>query len=95
VAQFVGADRGLKRLALTTLAELKLIQPNGLRADESLDGSKRVPRETSVRDALSTLLTGGGGPLTVVDSDGRVEGLLTLTLVEQLLSQDGSGEAQR
>jgi osmoprotectant transport system ATP-binding protein len=95
VAQFVGADRGLKRLALTTLAELELIQPNGLRADESPDGSKRVPRETSVRDALSALLTGGGGPLTVVDSDGRVEGLLTLTLVEQLLSQDGSGEAQR
>jgi osmoprotectant transport system ATP-binding protein len=88
VARFVGADRGLKRLALTTLAELKLIQPNGLRADESTDGSRRVPRETSVRDALSALLIGGGQPLTVIDPDGHVEGLVTLTLVERLLAQD-------
>jgi osmoprotectant transport system ATP-binding protein len=90
VAEFVGADRGLKRLALTTLAELDLIEPNGLRAQEDPDGTRRVPRETSVRDAVSALLTGGGEPLAVVDSDGRVEGLVTLTLVEQLLSRDAA-----
>jgi osmoprotectant transport system ATP-binding protein len=90
VAEFVGADRGLKRLALTTLAELDLIQPNGLRAEENPDGTRRVPRETSVRDALSALLTGGGEPLTVIDEEGCVEGLLTLTLVEQLLSRDAA-----
>jgi osmoprotectant transport system ATP-binding protein len=90
VAEFVGADRGLKRLALTTLAELDLIEPNGLRAQEDPDGTRRVPRETSVRDAVSALLTGGGEPLTVIDSDGRVEGLVTLTLVEQLLSRDAA-----
>jgi osmoprotectant transport system ATP-binding protein len=93
VAQFVGADRGLKRLALTTLAELKLIEPNGLRPDESEDGARRVPRETSVRDALSTLLSAGGQPLTVIDGEGRVEGLVTLTLVEQLLSEEAAGGA--
>lgn len=91
VAQFVGADRGLKRLALTTLAELKLIEPNGLRPDVSPDGARRVSRETSVRDALSTLLSAGGEPLTVIDGDGRVEGLVTLTLVEQLLSEEAAG----
>ncbi|MHB8240465.1 MAG: ABC transporter ATP-binding protein [Solirubrobacteraceae bacterium] len=86
VAQFVGADRGLKRLALTKLSELKLIEPNGLRPD--LDGERQVSRETSVRDALSALLTGGGEPLTVIDGDGEVEGLVTLSLVEQLLADD-------
>jgi osmoprotectant transport system ATP-binding protein len=90
VAQFVGKDRGLKRLSLTTLAELKLIEPNGLRADLSTDGPRRVARETSVRDALSALLTAGGEPLTVVDGKGEVEGLVTLTLVEQLLAEDAA-----
>ncbi len=91
VAQFVGADRGLKRLALTTLSELKLIEPNGLRADLDRDGSRRVSRETSVRDALSALLTGAGVPLTVVDGDGEVEGLVTLEVVERLLADEAAG----
>ncbi|MCW3069121.1 MAG: transporter related [Solirubrobacterales bacterium] len=90
VAQFVGADRGLKRLALTTLAELKLVEPNGLRADLRPDGAHRVPLETSVRDALSLLLSANGEPLTVVADDGHVEGLLTLTLVERLLSDEAA-----
>ena len=90
VAQVVGADRGLKRLALTTLAELKLIEPNGLRPDLSAEGPRRVSRETSVRDALSALLSSDGQPLTVIDGDGRVEGLLTLTVVERLLSDEAA-----
>jgi osmoprotectant transport system ATP-binding protein len=97
VAKFVGADRGLKRLALTTLAELKLIEPNGLRPDTSVEGARRVSRETSVRDALSALLASDGHPLTVVDGDGEVEGLLTLTVVERLLSDEAAevdGEAR-
>jgi osmoprotectant transport system ATP-binding protein len=93
VARFVGADRGLKRLALTTLAELKLIEPNGhaedwLADNVPSDGVARVPRETSVRDALSALLSAGGRPLAVVDGDDRVEGLVTLELVEKLLSDE-------
>jgi osmoprotectant transport system ATP-binding protein len=68
VAQFVGADRGLKRLALTSLSELKLIEPNGRRAEPS-DGARRVPVQTSVRDALSIMLSANGEPLTVVDDD--------------------------
>jgi osmoprotectant transport system ATP-binding protein len=90
VAQFVGADRGLKRLALTTLEELKLIEPNGLRADVRADGARRVPLHTSVRDALSIMLSANGDPLTVVDDDGHVEGLFTLTLVERLLADDNA-----
>jgi osmoprotectant transport system ATP-binding protein len=94
VAEFVGADRGLKRLALTRVDELELIQPNGQAPDLRADGDRRVSRETSVRDALSLMLTAGGEHLTVIDGDGQVEGLVTLKLVEQLLSTeaaDGSG----
>jgi osmoprotectant transport system ATP-binding protein len=92
VAEFVGADRGLKRLALTKLDELELVAPNGLRPDLSPDGPRRVLRDTTVRDALSALLSAGGQPLTVVDGDGRVEGLLTLGLVEQMLSDEAGGQ---
>jgi osmoprotectant transport system ATP-binding protein len=95
VAQFVGADRGLKRLSLTTLAELQLIAPNGMRPEPEGGSERRVGRETSVRDALSILLSGGGAPLTVVDGDGRVEGLLTLPVVERLLSEEIAGGADR
>ena len=38
-----------------------------------------------MRDALSLLLSSGGEPLTVVDGEGRVEGLLTLELRRRLL----------
>jgi osmoprotectant transport system ATP-binding protein len=93
VARFVGADRGLKRLALTTLAELKLIEPNGLRPDLRADGDRRVALQTSVRDALSALLIAGGEPLTVIDGDGEVEGLLTLELVERLLADEAAEPA--
>jgi len=88
VAQFVGSDRGLKRLALTTLADLKLVQPNGLRPN-----GDRVELRATVRDALSQMLT-AGGPLTVVDcQDGdRFKGLVTMDLVGSILA-DARGES--
>jgi osmoprotectant transport system ATP-binding protein len=95
VAQFVGADRALKRLSLTTLAELPLLAPNGAGGvapspSAAPADSRRVPRETTVHDALSQLLSAGGEPLQVTDGDGRVLGLLTLAQVEQLLAADGA-----
>jgi osmoprotectant transport system ATP-binding protein len=65
VAQFVGADRALKRLGLATLADIELVQPNGLRPN-----GDSVSLKTSVRDALSLLLSNGGRPLTVLDGEG-------------------------
>ncbi len=85
VAQFVGADRGIKRLSLTTLAELKLIEPNGTKP-----GALRALAQTSVRDALSMILTANGAPLTVIDGDDRVQGLLTLSLIERLLADEAA-----
>jgi osmoprotectant transport system ATP-binding protein len=94
VAQFVGADRALKRLSLTTLAELPLLAPgtadggvNGALAGAPAD-ARPLPRETTVHDALSQLLS-AGGPLQVTDGEGRVLGLVTLAQVQQLLSADG------
>src|SRR4029077_593544 len=52
VAQFVGADRGIKRLSLTTLSEIRLLEPDGRASD-----AKRVSSSASVKDALSILLT--------------------------------------
>ncbi|MGZ4455140.1 MAG: ATP-binding cassette domain-containing protein, partial [Nocardioides sp.] len=49
VAQFVGADRGLKRLALTKLSELKLIEPNGRRGEPRQAGGRRVRRRALCR----------------------------------------------
>jgi osmoprotectant transport system ATP-binding protein len=92
VAQFVGADRALKRLSLTTLAELQLVAPNG--AHPPPGGERTVTRETTVHDALSMLLAVGGKPLAVTNGDGTVVGLVTLRLVEQLLGEDGAGEAR-
>jgi osmoprotectant transport system ATP-binding protein len=93
VAQFVGADRALKRLALTSVGELDLIEPGGLGADLRSDGARRVGLQTSVRDALSVVLSSDGEPLTVLDDDGQVAGLFTLALAQQLLSDDAARPA--
>jgi osmoprotectant transport system ATP-binding protein len=81
VARFVGADRGLKRLSLTTLGEIDLPQPNGH------SPSLRLPDTMTARDALSALLTDGAvaGAL-VVDADGAVRGIATIETLGGLLS---------
>jgi osmoprotectant transport system ATP-binding protein len=84
VAEFVGADRALKRLGLSTLADVKLLAPNGLRP-----GSNRVAVKATVRDALSQLLASGGETLTVIDDSDKVVGLATLELLGGLLGNDG------
>jgi osmoprotectant transport system ATP-binding protein len=86
VAQFVGTDRGIKRLALTTLGELELLAPNG-----AVPAARRLPAEASVKDALSVLLSAGGKPVAVLDAEQRVLGLVTIELLERLLSEEASG----
>ncbi|MBV9471747.1 MAG: ABC transporter ATP-binding protein [Solirubrobacterales bacterium] len=80
VAEFVGADRALKRLGLATLAEVELLAPNGLKP-----GANKVALDTTVRDALSQLLAAGGEPLTVFDEREQVAGIVTLELLGGLL----------
>ena len=90
VARFVGADRALKRLSLTTVADLELVAPNGPGATA---GAQRVSPATSARDALSMLLLSNGQPLLVVDGQDRVSGLVTMEALEQLVSTDAAAGA--
>jgi osmoprotectant transport system ATP-binding protein len=69
VADFVGADRALKALALHTLAELEL-RP-------AANGVVRALRTATLRDALSLLIAEHAEVLTVTDDDGRVLGSVT------------------
>jgi osmoprotectant transport system ATP-binding protein len=84
VARFVGADRGLKRLSLTTLGELELPQPNGH------SPTLRLPGTMSARDALSALLTDGGGGALVVEEDGGIRGIATIDELGRLLTSSST-----
>jgi CBS domain-containing protein len=84
VAEFVGADRALKRLGLSTLRDVELVT-----ADGRTNGDARVAIDTTIRDALSKLIDGGGSPLTVVDDQDRVAGRVTLELLGGLLANGG------
>jgi len=77
VARFLGADRGLKLLALRRLDELELAPLDG--ADgPGADGS------TTLRDALSLMITAGSRSLVVLDGDGRARGVVTLDVLAGL-----------
>jgi osmoprotectant transport system ATP-binding protein len=70
VAQFVGADRALKALALRTLSELELGPP--------ADGP-RIAGDQTARDALALLIERRAEVLAVTDGDGRVIGSIGLS----------------
>src|SRR5207248_5835246 len=82
VARFVGADRALKRLALTRLSELDLPAPDGAGRN-----GPTVPLHTTLRDALSLMLDTGNESLTALDADGRPAGTVTVDLVSRALAR--------
>jgi osmoprotectant transport system ATP-binding protein len=84
VAEFVGADRALKRLGLSTLRDVELVAVDG-----TPNGDARVLIDTTIRDALSKLIDGGGSPLIVVDDHDQVAGRVTLELLGGLLAGGG------
>src|SRR5436309_443697 len=67
VASFVGADRGLKRLSLTRLADVELEPPPA--GDRAGDGAPTADEATTLRDALSLMLTNAGRPPGVAGAD--------------------------
>ncbi len=82
VARFVGADRGLKRLSLRTLADVELAPPNGEPA-----GGPRAPVTATLREALSVMLSEGADGVVVVDETGAELGVLDVEAVGRLLSE--------
>jgi osmoprotectant transport system ATP-binding protein len=107
VEDFVGADRALKRLALTSAGEVQL-RPveNGLpfvlvRDEDGRPvawerGAERHPVRTvrtdeSLRDALSDLLRSPVQLGAVVDDQGRVAGVLGLDVIHELLEREDEG----
>jgi osmoprotectant transport system ATP-binding protein len=88
VAEFVGADRALKRLGLSTLADVDLLPQNGHPTRNGLNLT------TTVRDALSQLIAHGGQPLAVVGEDGKVAGIVTIQLLGGVLADGQLSERE-
>jgi len=80
VERFVGRDRGIKRLALWRVDEVELepAPANGF------DGP-RVANSTTLRDALSLMLSAGSTHAVVHADDGADVGVLSIDHVTELL----------
>jgi osmoprotectant transport system ATP-binding protein len=82
VERFVGADRGLKRLSLRRIGDVELDH-----AAVASAGAPRCRDSTSLRDALSLMLTEGAQEVLVVDAAGEATGVLSLQRVSELLRE--------
>jgi len=76
VADFVGADRALKRLTLTTAGEAAVAKSAGPDAPV-------VMATTSLRDVLSLLLASGVDAAGVVDAGGKPLGAISLATIRE------------
>jgi osmoprotectant transport system ATP-binding protein len=72
VREFIGNDRGVKRLSVTGIDRSSL-KP----MDASQDGDPRVRIDANLRIAMSALLDGGTGRVVVEDLDDTPLGVLT------------------
>ncbi|MET0205468.1 MAG: ABC transporter ATP-binding protein [Casimicrobiaceae bacterium] len=86
VAEFVGADRALKRLALLRVADYATAGP---RADSTL----RIAGDASLRDALAAMLAVDADVATVVDRHGAAVSTLTLVAIRTAAVADLGGTA--
>jgi osmoprotectant transport system ATP-binding protein len=80
VAQFIGEDRALRRLALRRVSEVPLEPAPGETRDAAL-----VDRSASLRTAVSVMVETGSDHVLVTDEDGSPAGILRLARVEKLL----------
>jgi osmoprotectant transport system ATP-binding protein len=87
VADFVGADRALKRLALITAGTVA--SPPA--ADP---GAPVVAPSTSLRDVLSLLLESGADAATVAEAGGAPLGALSLSMIRARAAYSASADAR-
>jgi osmoprotectant transport system ATP-binding protein len=96
VADFVGADRGLKRLSVTPIDVTMLEPPPGELRDVT-EAPARVPANATLKDALAQLLLHDAPFVAVVDGD-RCLGVLTpdslhAELRRSLAEDDGDSDS--
>jgi osmoprotectant transport system ATP-binding protein len=84
VAQFVGADRGLKRLALTLLTNSNLADVEKAKT-ATVGNEPTISRKASLRDALSLMMTEAMRPLLVLDDNGQPVGYVTMEIINEAL----------
>jgi osmoprotectant transport system ATP-binding protein len=84
VASFVGEDRGLKRLRVRRLSDVKLDPPS----PSSDPDRPTVSSETTVHFALSKMLTEGKSEIDVVDEQGTAVGSVRLEAITQLIAPE-------
>jgi osmoprotectant transport system ATP-binding protein len=88
VSDFVGADRGLKRLLLRELADIELTAVDG-----DADRLPTVDEHTSLRDALSLMVTRRVSALTVVGAGGERRGMVSMETLAHFADRDESDAA--
>ncbi len=76
VADFVGADRALRRLSLTRVSDAS--QP-----DAAPENVPEVSGEANLQLALSVMLASGADAVAVIDDEGRRQGSLTLAALRE------------
>jgi osmoprotectant transport system ATP-binding protein len=80
VAEFVGGDRAIKRLAVTPIRREDTVAPT----DSLPDGLPTIELGRSLREALALMLAHEKGTVVVTDGD-RIVGVLTPTAVHAAL----------
>ncbi|MET9958903.1 ATP-binding cassette domain-containing protein [Streptomyces sp. NPDC006326] len=86
VASFVGADRGLKRLAVTPVEATDLARPDERATAAPATPVASVPLGATLREALAALLQEDSGRIGVTDPEsGALVGVLTPEGVHQAL----------
>ena len=82
VADFVGADRGLKRLSLVAASEVASSALPG-------PGAPPIPADSSVQTALAAILAAGSDAAALVGADGIIQGSVTLAAIRDLAAASG------
>jgi osmoprotectant transport system ATP-binding protein len=89
VAEFLGAERGLKRLALATVGEVLAARQGAAASAETASWPEAAPALT-LREALSLVSAAGAGGARVVEA-GRALGTVSL---HELVCAPGTGVAE-
>jgi osmoprotectant transport system ATP-binding protein len=81
VREFIGSDRGIKRLSVTEI-DPKRLDPVG--SVHGIASGPSVPSDANLADALAALLDGGRGWVAVTDrATGKPLGVLTATAIAE------------